>query len=268
MNESPHMVADLGTSPQRSNGHRRRPPVPALLYNARVNIADMSWSQVEAYLTTDDRAVVPLGCTEQHAGLSLATDTTLAARVSTEAAEPLGVPVFPAIPYGITPAFLAYPGTVSLRVATYLSLLRDVLDSLRLTGFRRVLLVNGHGGNQPAQSLATEYMADHPGTIVRVHHWWNAPATWAAVQAVDPVASHASWMENFPWTRLADVDPPDAAKPMVDLARLRAADPVAARRLLGDGNFGGRYQRPDADVRVVWQAGVAEARAAIEGPWA
>src|SRR5215813_13491014 len=119
-----------------------------------MKISEMNWSQVEAYLQHDDRALLPLGSTEQHAGLSLSVDSILSEKVSAEAAEPLGVPVFPAVAYGITPYFLAYPGTVSLRVATYVALVRDILDSLRRSGFRRVLLVNGHGGNQPAGSLA------------------------------------------------------------------------------------------------------------------
>src|SRR5437762_9272261 len=101
-----------------------------------LRIADMNWMQVAAYLSRDDRAVVPLGSTEQHAYLSLATDSILAERVAIEAAEPLGVPVFPAIAYGITPNFTAYPGTVSLRVETLIAVMRDVLDGLAHQGFR------------------------------------------------------------------------------------------------------------------------------------
>src|ERR671922_2146221 len=103
-----------------------------------MRIADMNWMQVAEYLSRDDRAVVPLGSIEQHAYLSLATDAILAERVATEAAEPLGVPVFPALAYGITPYFLAYPGTLTLRVATYLRMVRDLLDSLARSGFRRI----------------------------------------------------------------------------------------------------------------------------------
>ena len=232
-----------------------------------MTIAAMNWSQVERYLETDDRAVVPLGSTEQHAGLSLAVDSILSERVATEAAGPLGVPVFPALPYGITPYFLAYPGSVSLRVSTYLALVRDILDSLRRQGFRRILLVNGHGGNAPAGSLAVEWMADHPGTAVKFHNWWNAPETLAKVQGTDAVASHASWMENFPWTRLAGVVQPDARKPMVDFDRMRVMAPEGVRALLGDGNFGGLYERPDADMLAIWAVAVAETRALLEGPW-
>lgn len=57
-----------------------------------MTIADMNWVQVVAYLQTDDRCLLPIGCTEQHAWLSLAVDTLLAERFAVEAAEPLGAP--------------------------------------------------------------------------------------------------------------------------------------------------------------------------------
>ncbi len=229
-----------------------------------MRVAECNWMQIEAYLESDDRAVLPLGCTEQHAYLSLATDSILAERIAAEAAEPLGVPVFPVIAYGITPHFRAYPGTVSLRVSTFLAVVRDALDRLYEQGFRRVVLVNGHGGNTPAAALANEWLAEHTGARLKFHNWWNAPKVWARVQAIDPVASHASWMESFPWTRVASVTPPDAQKPMVDWPAISQGGPAEVRRQLGDGNFGGRYVRPDADVLEVWRVAVEETRELIE----
>jgi creatinine amidohydrolase len=232
-----------------------------------MKIADMNWMQVEEYLKHDDRVVLPLGSTEQHGYLSLSVDSILAERVATEAAEPLGIPVFPVVAYGVTPYFRAFPGTVSLRVDTYLGVVRDILDSLARSGFRRILIVNGHGGNSPAQSLALEWMADNPGCKVKFHNWWNAPLTWAKVQEIDPVASHGSWMENFPWTRLVGVRMPAEQKPMADLARLRLLNPKELRIYLQDGNYGGYYQRPDEDLHAVWQVGVEETRALLTGTW-
>ncbi|MBC7801721.1 MAG: creatininase family protein [Gemmatimonadaceae bacterium] len=224
-----------------------------------MRIAEMNWSAVEAWLAVDDRCVLPLGSTEQHAGLSLSVDSILSERVAVDAAAPLGVPVFPVLAYGITPAFTAYPGTVTLRAETYLRVLRDLLEGLYGQGFRRILLCNGHGGNAPGAAAGLEFMADHPDVRVRWHDWWNAPRTLAAVLATDPVASHASWMENFPWTRLYGFNTPDA-KPMVDVDRLRTLPPGQVRAVLGDGNFGGRYQRPDAEMLAIWAVAVAEAR--------
>jgi creatinine amidohydrolase len=233
-----------------------------------VNVSEMNWSQVEAWLEHDDRAVLPLGSTEQHAGLSLSVDSILSAKVALEAALPLGIPVFPAVPYGLTPYFLGYPGTVSLRIETYAPLIQDILGSLADSGFRRITIVNGHGGNQPAHPVAIEWMADHPSVQVKFHNWWNAPKTFAKVQEIDPVASHASWMENFPWTRLDGVAMPSEQKPMIDLAHMRLLDPKGVRDYLGDGNFGGRYQRPDEDMLAIWRVAVAETRELLEGPWA
>lgn len=226
-----------------------------------MRIDAMNWSQLDAYLQKDDRAVVPLGCTEQHAYLSLATDSILAERIAVEASEPLGVPVFPALAYGITPSFLSYPGSISLRTTTYLAVLRDMLESLRVQGFRRIALVNGHGGNSPASALTGEWMADYPETKVVLHNWWNAPSTLAAVRKVDPDASHASWMENFPWSRVAPS--PSGKKAMIDYATFSGLSPQGVKEMLGDGSFGGEYEKADDVMAEVWRVGVEETRAVI-----
>jgi len=228
-----------------------------------MRIAEMNWMQVEEYLQRDDRAVIPLGSTEQHAYLSLTTDAILAERVAVEAAEPLGVPVFPVLAYGVTPYFLAFPGSVSLRVATYVAVVRDVLDSLFGQGFRRFLLVNGHGGNSPAGSFAPEWMAEHPGSAVVFHNWWNAPETLKAVQSIDQQGSHGSWMENFPWNRVGPA--PDGVKEPIAPGTVRSLGPVGVKSYIGDGNYGGAYTKPDEQMVELWRVGVEETRTLIDG---
>jgi creatinine amidohydrolase len=232
-----------------------------------VRIRDLNWMQLEAYLERDDRIVLPIGSTEQHAYLSLETDNLLAEGVAVEAAEPLGVPVLPVLPYGLTPSFGAYPGSPTLRVETLVAVIRDLLDSLLRQGFLRILVVNGHGGNLPAGAAVREWLGDHPDAQAIFHSWFNAPKVWAAVQEIDPEASHASWMENFPWTRLEGVQLPGEAKRMVDMAALAAEGPAGVRRGLGDGSYGGRYQRADDELQRIWQAGVEEVRDLLEHGW-
>ena len=95
-----------------------------------MRIVDMNWMQVEAYLKSDDRCVLPIGSTEQHAYLSLGVDLILAEKMAIEAAEPLGVPVFPVMPYGVAPYFAAFPGSISLRAETLLAVVEDLVRSV------------------------------------------------------------------------------------------------------------------------------------------
>jgi creatinine amidohydrolase len=244
-------VAERDGAAARGGDQRRDRAQPGVTLHA-IRVADLNWLQLEAYLELDDRVVLPVGSTEQHAYLSLATDAILAERIAVEAAEPLDVPVLPALAYGVTPYFAAFPGSPSVSAETYVSLLDDLISSLRGQGFRRVLVVNGHGGNSFAAGKLD----------VAWHDWWRAPRVWEVVRSIDPAGTHASWMENFPWTRLAGVELPAEAKPEVALPL--PGDPAAVRGVLGDGSYGGAYAHSDADMLRVWETGVAEVRAAIE----
>ena len=228
---------------------------------------DVNWMQVEEYLARDDRVVLPVGSTEQHGYLSLETDNILAERVSAEAAEPLGVLVLPALAYGLTPTFAAYPGSPTLRLDTFAAVLRDLLDSLHGQGFRRLLVVNGHGGNIAGGTLVREWLAANPGAQAIFHSWWSSERVQAAAREIDPEPSHANWFENFPWTRLAGVELPQERKPPLDEAAYRAAGPAQARELLGDGVFAGAYELPDEQVERVWRAGVDEVRELLVSGW-
>lgn len=233
-----------------------------------MRIAEMNWMQVRDHVKHDDLAVLPIGSIEQHAHLSLAVDAILSERVALEATEGLNIPVFPVLAYGFTPNFVNYPGSVTFRLSTYIAVISDLLDGIARSGFKRIVIVNGHGGNSPAHGAVLEWLDRHPGYRVKWHNWWNAPATWAKVNEIDPVASHASWMENFPWTRLPGVTMPETQKPMMDFGRFAQLDTTAKTALLGDGNYGGLYQRPDADMLAIWAVAVAETRSLITEGWA
>ncbi len=232
-----------------------------------MNISNSNWMQIEEYLKSDDRCAVPLGSTEQHCHLSLSTDSILSERVAQEAAAPLGIPVFPAVPYGLAHHWAAFPGTITLRMETYLGLIGDILDSLAHAGFRRILMVNGHGGNMPAQNYARQWIAANPEVRILFHNWYAAPKFAAAIREIDEVASHASWLENFAWNRVQGADMPDGAKDLIDMASLQSLDPEEIRRIAGDGNMGGCYQRPDSEMDAVWAVGVAETRALLADGW-
>jgi creatinine amidohydrolase len=234
-----------------------------------MKVYDSNWMQIEQYLEQDDRIVLPVGSTEQHGFLSLGTDAILAERVSVEAAEPLGVPVLPALPFGMSPYFTEYPGSMSLRMSTYIEVIRDLLDVIAGQGFRRIALVNGHGGNAPITGLIREWLSQPREHSVQVlfHSWYNAPETAEAANRFSEIQMHGGWVENFAWTRVEGADIPQGSIPPLSRARTAVLSRTEMRTASPDGSHGGDYGRPDADMQQVWDAGVLEVRQLIEHGW-
>jgi creatinine amidohydrolase len=234
-----------------------------------VRVFEANWMQIEEYLKRDDRIVLPTGSTEQHGYLSLGTDAILAERVAAQAAEPLGIPVLPVLPFGMAPYFAAFPGSMSLRITTYIEVLRDLLDGLAAQGFRRIAIVNGHGGNAPVTGFIREWICQPRPERVQVlyHSWYNAPRTAAAASQFDREQLHGGWVENFAWTRVSGASPPGGAAAAVDREIVGRLDPAQMRAAAPDGVLGGAYARPDEDMQVVWDAGVAEVADLLETGW-
>ena len=227
-----------------------------------MRVRDLNWMQLEECLRKDDRIVLPVGSTEQHAYLSLETDNIIAERLALEAAEPLGVPVLPVLAYGVT-GFHMFPGSPTLAPETYAAVVRDILSSLHAEGFRRFFVANGHSGNKPDAAL--EWAEAREDAAVIWHEVWDGrPDELAA--AIDEDYDHASWSENFPWTRLEGVPSPAGRKP--PFTRPAVNTDEAWREALGDGSFGGPYQLPDEDVLRVWRAAVEVLRERLESGWA
>jgi creatinine amidohydrolase len=221
-----------------------------------MRIRDLNWMQLEEYLAGDDRILLPVGSTEQHAYLSLETDNIVAERLAVKAAEPLGVPVLPVLAYGI--ADFDFPGSPTLRPETFAAVVRDIVGSLHAQDFRRFLVANGHGGNR------LPGVPTYDDAEVLWHDVWEGRPDQLAAE-IDPEFDHASWSENFPWTRLAGVEMPSERKPPI--VRPSSDAPGAWREALGDGSFGGLYQRPDEDALRVWAAAVEQLRERLESGW-
>jgi creatinine amidohydrolase len=200
-----------------------------------------SWMDVERYLQHDDRAALVVGSCEQHAYLSLSTDVLAPVAIAHEACKREGVLMAPPVYYGVSPYFAAYPGTISLRPETLAAVVRDILGGLLSHGFRRILISNGHGGNNGIlNAVLIETGNAHPETKFKLFQWWNHPAVVAmSVEAGYP-PHHANWSENFTFTRLGPV--PAGSKPDVSLPQ--GVSGKVTRELLGDGTMGGFYQAP------------------------
>jgi creatinine amidohydrolase len=126
-----------------------------------------------------DVVIVPIGATEQHGPhLPTGTDSEIAGAVAAAAArlaEQRGtrVAVLPTIEFGVSSHHLRYGGTISFRSDTQLAILRDVLDSLEIQGYRRALIINGHGGNTGVCLAAASEADARASLTVAFANWWD-----------------------------------------------------------------------------------------------
>jgi creatinine amidohydrolase len=219
-----------------------------------MRMEDLNWMDVENYLKQDDRIILIIGACEQHGYLSLLTDIRIPQALADAASQQNGVLIAPPLNFGVSPYFLRYPGTISLRVSTFIDVLEDMVRSLHGYGFRRMLVLNGHGGNHAGNSKLTELANDLPGLKLAWYEWWDATSVTAVAMKHGLRSYHAAWIEAFPFTRVAEL-PQGEKKPAEFSGMVNAEE---ARLVYGDGVFGGPYQASDAVMNEVFAAALKD----------
>ena len=215
-----------------------------------MRFSDLNWMDVESYLRHDDRVMLVLGACEQHAYLSLLTDAKVPLALADAASQQSGVLVAPPLNFGASPYFMDYPGTISLRVVTLLNVAEDLVRSLYRHGFRRILVLNGHGGNDPVRGRLYE-VADNLGDLrLAWYAWWQSHSLEPIFLKHGIKPAHANWLEAFDFTRVADL--PEEVKAPPHVPGLMGA--AEARRVYGDGSFGGPYAVGKAVMDEVFAA--------------
>jgi creatinine amidohydrolase len=215
---------------------------------------ELNWFDVENYLKQDDRLILVLGACEQHGYLSLLTDVRIPMALADAASRQTGVLVAPPLNFGSSPYFLSYPGTLSLRLSTLLDLVEDLVRSVYGQGFRRILVLNGHGGNDGARGRLYELANQLPGLRLAWYAWWTAHSVGEVAQKHGLKPTHASWLEVFPFTRVAELPQGDKIPPAVP--GLMGAE--ESRQVYGDGVFGGPYQVDPAIMEELFAAALGD----------
>jgi creatinine amidohydrolase len=215
---------------------------------------DLNWLDIESYLKQDDRLMLVLGSCEQHAYLSLLADVKIPLALADAASEQSGVLVAPPLNFGCSPYFLGYPGTLSLRSSTLLDIVEDLLRSAHRHGFRRILVLNGHGGNDGARTRLYEVANDLVDLNLAWYAWWTAHSVQATALRHGLKPSHASWLEAFNFTQVAELPQGEKAPPYVP----GLLDARRARQVYGDGNFGGPYAAPEAVMQEIFAAALED----------
>lgn len=131
-----------------------------------MRLAEMTTAEATEAVRSAPVVILPAGAFEQHGpGMPLATDLVRAEAVAERVAAELGgrAVIGPVLPVGVSPHHLAFAGTVSLSTGTFAAVVREYVGALAAHGWRKILVITGHGGNNAALgTVAQDLLADRP----------------------------------------------------------------------------------------------------------
>ena len=148
---------------------------------------EMTWPEIRDAAAAERLAVVPIATIEDH-GHHLPVDTdlvlcTAVCELAVERAQDRAVLV-PAINHGYSPHHLDFPGPITIGAETLIRYGVDVCKSLAHHGFKRILIVNGHGSNTPFIDIIARLTVVETGALAAAVNYWAAPGVREAAESL------------------------------------------------------------------------------------
>jgi creatinine amidohydrolase len=138
-------------------------------------LSNMSWIEAEEKFRGTRLAIVPIGAVEQHGlHLGVGADWIQAWTIADRVGQRTDALVLPVMPYGVSGHHRDFPGTVFLKPATLQKVVSEILDCLNRYGIKKVVFINGHGGNLQAISEAAKEARVQYSMVCAIIQWWDA----------------------------------------------------------------------------------------------
>jgi len=137
------------------------------------NLEELNWMEFRRIVPKKtDAVLVPVGTIEAHGVTGLGTDNQVPASICDRVADKVNALIAPGVNYGITKSLLPYPGSVTVLPDTFERYVSEVAFGLADAGFRRIILVNGHGGNTEALKNVSLRLFREKKVYSAVVDWW------------------------------------------------------------------------------------------------
>jgi creatinine amidohydrolase len=172
-----------------------------------VDYSELTWVEVEERLKDNKLVVFPTGSVEQHGHhLGVGADWLQADEIARRVGEKSGALVLPTLCYGVSGHHKEFPGVLTLTFETYRRVIFELLESLNRYGVKKVVFINGHGGNAGAITEAAKEARDRFDMLCAISHWWDILANEKIYG--HPAEQHAGYAE----TALTLASRPEAVK--------------------------------------------------------
>lgn len=133
---------------------------------------DMSWMEAEEAFKKTDTVILPTGTLHGHGPTPISVDSSSVEKLAEEVGKRTGLLTLPVVTYGENEKQKYYPGSISLSPETAENVYIDIFKSLRRNGIRKVLVLNGHGGNRVALEAAARKVRSI-GILIAISEWWS-----------------------------------------------------------------------------------------------
>lgn len=160
-------------------------------------IQDLTWEQFRDLVPASiDLVLIPVGTLEAHGGIPLGTDIAIPESMAVPLAERLGALVAPAVPYGVTNTLLPYPGSTTVSSDAFKTYLFESAAGLVDAGFRRVVLLNGHGGQSAEVGEVVARLWGDKRAYAAAFEWWGVAAEASSAVYGAVTSGHAGVEET------------------------------------------------------------------------
>jgi len=139
------------------------------------NLQNYCWMRLaEIVPEVTDRAILPIGTVESHGAVAIGADNFIPQNLAELVWERCNALVVPPINHGFTGQTISqFPGSITVRPEIFEEYVYDVLKDLVRTGFRNILIINGHGGNTEPTQKAVARLHVETGAHFMIVDWWK-----------------------------------------------------------------------------------------------
>ena len=120
-----------------------------------------------------DIVLLPVGTVEAHGASAVGTDNIIPVSIAENIAPNINALIAPVLGYGITKSLYGYPGSITIRPENYEPFVTDILKSLKDIGFKKIIILNGHGGNDTALKNTIREFFFRYGLKIAMIDWWD-----------------------------------------------------------------------------------------------